>query len=82
VDVVFNIPAEAVTATTAANYTFAPEIQIVHAEMNPAVPENTHVLLSVDGLAPDNNYLLTAKDILSNSGLKLNPDHDAVIVRT
>ncbi len=77
---VFNMPCEVVTATTTDNYTFAPEVEITGAKMDPKTPDGTKVVLTVKGFKPKSSYTLTVEDVLSELGMPISPQHNMVKV--
>jgi hypothetical protein len=76
----FSDPCEVATATTTDNYTFLPAAQVTDAQMNPATPNNTQVVLKVDGLDLSTPAVLIVQNVLSATGQSLDPKHNSVIV--
>jgi hypothetical protein len=67
------------TAETAENYTITPTVAVVSAKV--AAKDAKVVRLEVQGLRPGEQYMVAVKNVVTNTGAPLDPQHDAAAFR-
>lgn len=77
--VTFSENVDVPTAETAANYTITPTVAVTAAKV-PARNAKA-VRLTVQGLRPGEQYMVAVKDVVTNTGAPLDPQHDAAAFR-
>jgi hypothetical protein len=76
----YSDPVDPIRAETPANYRIQPAGVVTSAVVAPA--NESMVELTVEGLGPDERYLLTVKGVRSRTGVPINPKHDSVAFAT
>jgi hypothetical protein len=79
VTVMFSENVDVPTAETAANYTITPTVAVTAAKV-PARNAKA-VRLTVQGLRPGEQYMVAVKNVVTNTGAPLDPQHDAAAFR-
>jgi hypothetical protein len=78
--VVFSDEVDPATGQDAANYSIVPDVKVAKAEIDPA--NSKTVVLDVEGLQNAGTYLLSVGAVTSAKGVPLDPNGNAVIIRT
>ncbi len=76
----FNRALNLPTAETASNYCIEPSIEVTVAEVSPT--NNQEVILAVEGLEADSDYVLTVSNVLSEEDVPLNSERNTASFRT
>lgn len=77
--VTFSEKVDVPTAETAANYTLTPTVQVTAAKVSARNPKV--VRLTVQGLRPGEQYMVAVKNVVTNTGAPIDPQHDAAAFR-